>query len=177
MVAHDLSGHLATMDWKQLAVAVAIPLAGGIGGSLATANEITTWYRGINKPSWTPPNWLFGPVWTALYCMMGLASYLVWRQGGFERQAVPLAVYGVQLVLNFLWTPLFFKVHRLDLASLDIAGMWVAIVATIRQFRPVIGDLALLLLVPYLVWVSYASALTFWIWRHNPTRPARAKAF
>eukprot|EP00878_Enallax_costatus_P028783 GHUV01031125.1.p1 GENE.GHUV01031125.1~~GHUV01031125.1.p1 ORF type:complete len:178 (+),score=28.09 GHUV01031125.1:82-615(+) len=177
MVAHELSGHLATINWKQLAVALAIPLVGGIGGSLATANQINTWYRGINKPSWTPPNWLFGPVWTALYAMMGLASYLVWRQGGFERQAVPLAVYGVQLVLNLLWTPLFFKAHRLDLASADIAGMLVAIVATICQLRRVIGDLALMLLLPYLAWVSYASALTFWIWRHNPTRSTRVKAY
>jgi tryptophan-rich sensory protein len=169
----DWSEHLAHLDWKTLGYAVAIPLAGGVGGSLATASQITTWYRTIRKPSWTPPNWLFGPVWTALYIMMGYASYLVYQQGGFQKQSGPLTVYGIQLLLNFLWTPLFFKAHKLGLASLDIVGMWLAIAATISQFRPVIGDMTVALLGPYLLWVSYATALTLWIWRHNPPQAKR----
>eukprot|EP00879_Flechtneria_rotunda_P011725 GHRR01012246.1.p3 GENE.GHRR01012246.1~~GHRR01012246.1.p3 ORF type:complete len:126 (+),score=22.26 GHRR01012246.1:181-558(+) len=118
----ELIQHLATPDWKSLAIAVILPLIGGGLGSVAVANNINTWYRGINKPSWNPPDWLFGPVWTALYAMMGLASYLVWLEGGFEHQAVPLGVYGLQLLLNILWTPLFFGAHRLDLATADIIG-------------------------------------------------------
>eukprot|EP00878_Enallax_costatus_P008890 GHUV01009293.1.p1 GENE.GHUV01009293.1~~GHUV01009293.1.p1 ORF type:complete len:185 (+),score=23.57 GHUV01009293.1:404-958(+) len=172
-VHRDWAHQLAHLDWKTLGYAVAIPLAGGIGGSLATANEIPTWYRSIRKPSWTPPNWLFGPVWTVLYAMMGIASYLVYKQGGWNKQSTPLTVYGIQLLLNFLWTPLFFKAHKLGLASLDIIGMWIGIVATISHFRPVIGDITYPLLGPYLVWVTYATALTIWIWRHNPPQAKR----
>lgn len=155
-----------------LVLAIAVPLSGGMLGSFATASQIKTWYKTIKKPSWTPPNWLFGPVWTCLYAMMGYASYLVWLQGGFAKQQVPLAIYAAQLVLNFAWTPLFFSLHRLDLASADILAMWGGIVATIITFQRVIGPSALALLLPYLVWVSYASALTIWIWRNNPPQSA-----
>lgn len=158
---------LEGLNWRELGVAIAVPLVGGIAGSIATADQIKSWYKTINKPSWTPPNFLFGPVWTALYTAMGVASYLVWRQGGWASQSVPLTVYAVQLLLNFMWTPLFFKLHKLDWATYDILGMWVMIVATIFQFKGVIGNLAVVLLGPYLLWVSYASALTIWIWRNN----------
>ncbi|KAF8057122.1 LanC-like protein 3 [Scenedesmus sp. PABB004] len=174
--AAALAGGLTAADAKTLALAIAVPLLGGVGGSVATMSEVKGWYTTIRKPSWTPPNWLFGPVWTALYTMMGLASWLVWRHGGLEAQALPLAAYAVQLALNLAWTPLFFKAHALGAASADIAALWAGIVGTARLFAPVIGRGATLaLLGPYLAWVSYASALTFWIWRHNaPRRAAKA---
>eukprot|EP00775_Hariotina_reticulata_P002652 gene2652-2951_t len=151
-------------------VAVAIPLLPSFASSIAAASDVKGWYSLLNKPSWTPPNWLFGPVWTALYCMMGLASYLVWRKGGFDLQSAPLTAYAIQLLLNYLWTPLFFKAHQLGLAAVDIVGMWAGIATTIILFRPVIGHLALVLLGPYLAWVSYATGLNLWIWRNNPQR-------
>lgn len=162
-----------SIDWQQLGIAVAVPLLGGIAGSVATADQIKTWYQTINKPSWTPPNWLFGPVWTLLYAAMGVASYLVWTQGGWARQSVPLTAYAIQLLLNFMWTPLFFKLHKLELATFDILAMWAMIMTTIIQFKGVIGNLAVVLLGPYLVWVTYASALTIWIWQHNKPVVAR----
>jgi hypothetical protein len=99
---------------------------------------------------------------------MGYASYLVYTKGGgFPAMSVPLGVYAAQLALNFAWTPLFFVAHRLDLALVDIVAMWGAIVATIALFHPVIGGWALGLLLPYLAWVSFATALNAWIWRNN----------
>merc|ERR1711934_899224 len=88
-----------------LVVAIGLPVAGGVLGSIYTVPAVKKWYPTLKKPSWTPPNWLFGPVWTALYTMMGVASYRVWKQGGFEKQGIPLALYAVQLALNFSWSP------------------------------------------------------------------------
>ncbi|KIY99257.1 Translocator protein [Monoraphidium neglectum] len=163
------------VDAPALAVALVVPVLGGMIGGFATASQIKGWYATLKKPWWNPPNWLFGPVWTCLYAAMGYASYLVYEQGGFAKQAVPLGVYIAQLALNFLWTPLFFTLHRFDLATVDILAMWGMIVATIATFYPVIGAWALGLLIPYLAWVSYASALTIWIWRNNPAKPVLVK--
>lgn len=125
------------------------------------------WYASLQKPSWNPPGWIFGPVWTALYTMMAAAAWMVWRRGGWEKQRKPLLVFLVQLALNTLWTPLFFGLHQPGLAFAEIVLLWLAIVATIVVFRPVSGA-AMLLLVPYLAWVSFAAALNFTLWRLNP---------
>lgn len=125
------------------------------------------WYSALNKPSWNPPGWIFGPVWTLLYTMMAVAAWLVWRQGGWNKQRKPLLMFLVQLALNALWTPLFFGLHRPGLAFAGIVLLWLAIVATVAIFRT-LDRIATLLLVPYLGWVSFAAALNFTLWRLNP---------
>jgi len=127
------------------------------------------WYESLTKPTWNPPSWVFGPVWTALYLSMGVASWLVWKRGQHPgpRTRAPLAAYAVQLVLNALWSPLFFGLHRPDLALIDIALLWAAILATIILFwrvRPLAGAM----LLPYLAWVTFATVLNWTLWRLNP---------
>lgn len=157
-------------DVYPLAIAIAIPVVGGFVGGLATKSQIQTWYSTLNKPSWTPPNWLFGPVWTVLYVCMGLASWHVWKHGGFASQSIPLAWYLVNLVLNFAWTPLFFGMHRPDLALLDMTALLAVQGVMMLEFAQIIGwHLTGPLLGPYMVWTLYATALTFYIWRHNPS--------
>jgi len=126
------------------------------------------WYASLQKPSWTPPNWLFGPVWTALYTMMGVAAWLVWQRGGFERRRTALRLFLLQLFFNALWSPLFFGMHNPGLAFVDLLLLWLALVATATAFwkvRPVAGALLLL----YLAWVSFAGGLNFALWRLNPS--------
>ena len=125
-----------------------------------------TWYEQLNRPSWRPPNRLFAPVWAALYLMISIAGWLVWRQAGFSGAALPLSMFALNLVLNAAWTPLFFGLHRPDLGLIDISLVWLTIAGTILLFLPVQLTAGLLLL-PYLVWVSFATALNFSIWRRN----------
>jgi translocator protein len=125
------------------------------------------WYGALTKPAWNPPGWLFGPVWTALYTMMAVAAWLVWRQGGWARQRSPLLLFLTQLTLNALWTPLFFGAHWLGVAFADIVLLWLAIAATLASFRRV-NRLAAWLLAPYLAWVGFAAVLNFTLWRMNP---------
>jgi translocator protein len=124
------------------------------------------WYASLQKPSWTPPNWIFGPVWTALYTIMGVAAWVVWKRGGFARQGKALSLFLVQLLFNALWSPLFFGMHSPGLAMADLLLLWLVLAATLAAFwkaRPVAGAL----LVPYLAWVSFAGALNFALWRLN----------
>lgn len=125
-----------------------------------------SYYAALAKPAWAPPPWIFGPVWTLLYLMMAIAAWLVWRQGGWKAQRGPLSLYVLQLVLNALWTPLFFGLRNPGLALVEIVFLGIAIVLTGRAFRPA-SRVALWLLVPYLVWVVFAAALNFAIWRLN----------
>jgi translocator protein len=125
------------------------------------------WYEGLVKPAWNPPAWLFGPVWSLLYVMMAVAAWLVWREGGWRTQRRALFLFLLQWLLNALWTPLFFGLHRPDLALAEILLLWLALVATLLVFwrvRPLAG----LLLVPYLAWSSFAALLNFTLWRLNP---------
>ena len=144
------------------------PLAGFVlASALAAAPGIVfrpgAWYAGLAKPSWCPPSWLFGPVWTLLYVMIAVAGWLVWRADGF---GLPLALFAVQLVLNALWSCLFFGLRRPDLAFADIVALCLAIAATIAAFVPVSG-LAAALLVPYGLWVGFALLLNLSVWRLN----------
>ncbi len=134
----------------------------GISGA-ATSGGVHSWYPTLAKPTWNPPSWVFGPVWTILYAMMAVAAWLVWRRAGWGGA---LLLFGVQLALNAAWSPLFFGLHRIDLALVDIVVLWAAIVATTVAFwkvTPVAGWL----FVPYLAWVSFAAMLNFAIWKLN----------
>lgn len=124
------------------------------------------YYASLAKPAWAPPPWVFGPVWTLLYLMMAIAAWLAWRRGGWRAQRGPLALYLLQLALNALWTPVFFGLRNTGLAMIVIALLGVAIVMTGSAFRPV-SRVAAWFLVPYLVWVVFAAALNFSIWRLN----------
>lgn len=143
-----------------LAAFVAVTFLAPLTGAIARPDE---WYFALARPVWTPPPWLFGPVWTLLYLMMAVAAWMVWKRAGTTR---PLEWWAVQLMLNAAWSPLFFGLHRLGLAVIVIAALWLAIAATIRAFAAV-DRRAAWLLVPYLAWVSYASALNVAIWQMN----------
>ena len=141
--------------------------AGALGGFwTAPATHPGGWYYQIEKPSWTPPSWLFGPVWTALYVAMGVAAWLVWKNGGWEANRGALTLFFVQLVLNAAWSGLFFGLESPGLAMAEIVLLWVSILATLLAFWRVSRP-AGLLLVPYLLWVTFASALNFAVWRLN----------
>jgi translocator protein len=146
-------------------------------GVAAWAAQFTpgAWYAALEKPPWNPPAWLFAPVWTVLYATMAVAGWLVWRApeparrgpgSRFAGRRAGLAVFAVQLVLNGAWSWLFFHLHRPGLALAEIAGLWLAILATAVLFwrvRPAAGAL----LLPYLAWVTFAAALNFALWRLN----------
>ena len=145
-------------------------LVAGLGG-LATASNVNGWYAGADKAPWSPPNWVFGPVWTILYAAMAVAAWLVWRRrAGTSRAA--LTVYGVQLVLNLLWTPVFFGLYpalgtpALWIAFAIIVALAVAVAATVMLFGP-ISRAAGLLMLPYLSWVVFASSLNLWAALNN----------
>lgn len=139
--------------------------AAGIGGAVTTP-KISTWYATLVKPSWNPPNWIFGPVWSALYFCMAVAAWLVWRQEGLVAAKLPLTLFAVQLVLNVLWSCIFFGFERPGFAFVEVVLLWAAIAATMVTFwsRSMTAGL---LFVPYLAWVSFASLLNFAIWRLN----------
>lgn len=146
-----------------------ILLAEAVGGagSFATFDAIPTWYAYLNKPFFSPPNWVFGPVWTLLYALMGISAYLVWRRLQFSKKSLPFwHVYWTQLVLNFLWTFLFFGFKFTGLAFIEILAMWYFIVRSIQEGSK-IDKWAGYLLYPYLAWVSFASALNLAIWILN----------
>lgn len=157
-------------QWVGLVVAILICLAvGGIGG-MVTTPQIPGWYADLAKPAWTPPDWIFGPVWTLLYLMMAVAAWLVWRQAGFSGAKLPLTLFAVQLALNSLWSVLFFGLQNPGAAAVEIILLWAAILATLVGFWKR-SKWAGGLLVPYLAWVSYAAALNVAIWRLNAAVP------
>ncbi|MEJ2007543.1 MAG: tryptophan-rich sensory protein [Acidobacteriota bacterium] len=149
-----------------LAVSIGICFgAAGLGSSLTTPS-IDGWYAALLKPSWTPPNWVFGPVWSALYLAMAIAAWLVWNRAGFSGARVALALFAAQLVLNVCWSAIFFWAHRPGFAFGEIILLWVLILATTVAFRP-LSRAAAWLMVPYLFWVAFAAALNYSIWRLN----------
>lgn len=167
-------------SWGSLLIALSAPfLAAAIGG-VATESSVDTWYRKLSKPSWNPPRWLFAPVWSTLYVLMGVASWLVWRKrdsssvawlkwfNRADEQEVTgaLQLYGVQLALNALWSILFFGLRRLDWALAEVVVLWTLILTTLTRFYR-IDARAGWLLVPYQAWVTFATFLNFMVWRMN----------
>jgi len=152
--------------WIGLAVFIVVCLGAGGLGAVATTPEIEGWYRTIEKPSWNPPDWIFGPVWTTLFVLMAIAAWLVWKPAGFKAAATPLSLFAIQLMLNVAWSWIFFGLHQPGWAFVEILVLWLTILATtVAFFR--CSQLAGWLLVPYLAWVSFAAVLNFSIWRLN----------
>jgi len=133
---------------------------------IATAATVGTWYQGLNQPAFRPPDWLFAPVWFALYTLMAVAAWRVWRIAGFSEGRAALTLYGVQLGLNFLWSFLFFGFTMIGLAFAEILILLVAVVATAAAFKRIDGWAAAML-VPYIAWVSFASLLNGSLWVLN----------
>ncbi len=156
----------ASSQWIGLVLYIAVCLGAGGLGALATTPEIGGWYRTIIKPSWNPPDWVFGPVWTMLFVLMGTSAWLVWKSAGFKDAAYSLSLFFVQLTLNITWSWIFFGLHAIGCALIEILVLWLAIVATTGAFFRR-DKAAGWLLVPYLVWVTFASFLNFAIWRLN----------
>lgn len=152
--------------WIMLIAFIAVCLGAAGFGAIATTSEIDGWYKTIEKPSWNPPAYVFGPVWTTLYVMMAVAAWLVWRPAGLKAAKTPLTLFAVQLALNIAWSWVFFRFHQPGWAFVEIVILWLAIAATTIAFfgrSKIAGGL----MVPYLVWVSFASVLNFAIWRLN----------
>ena len=141
-------------------------LAVGAAASLFTEPNIAGWYSTLAKPGFNPPNWVFAPVWTALYALMAVAAWRAWRIVGL--QSVALTLWFLQLTLNFAWSLIFFAQHDIDIALADIVVLWIALLATTASFLRADRTAGLLML-PYLAWVAFATVLTIAIWRLNPT--------
>ncbi|QJD95147.1 tryptophan-rich sensory protein [Mucilaginibacter robiniae] len=150
-----------------LVISLLIPLAIGITASMVTRPQIAGWYAALHKPAFNPPNWLFGPVWTIIYILMGIAAWLVWqKRSSSQLYSSAMFIYVVQLVLNFSWSMVFFGLHQIAGALAVITLLWMSIGIAIYYFSK-FSRVAGWLLVPYLLWVSYASALNLYIYLLN----------
>ncbi len=156
----------------KLVLTVGVSLLAGFVGSIFTTPHIPTWYAGLVKPALNPPAWIFGPVWTTLYILMGVAAFLVWSSYAKATEdkkkgiRVALILFGIQLVLNTFWSIIFFGIHSPGGALIEIVFLWLAILATIIAFAK-ISKPAARLLVPYILWVSFAAYLNYSIWILN----------
>ena len=149
----------------KLFISIGVCELAGIAGSFFTVSSIPTWYSTLIKPVLNPPSWIFGPVWVTLYALMGISLWLVWKSNSSEkRRAIWLFI--VQLALNAIWSPIFFGAHSIGNALAVIVLLWAAIILTILIFKK-ISKPAAWLLVPYIVWVSFAVYLNFSIWMMN----------
>ncbi|MBN2399486.1 MAG: tryptophan-rich sensory protein [Candidatus Aminicenantes bacterium] len=155
------------MNWLRLLICVTACQLAGFIGSIFTRQAIPAWYAGLQKPSFTPPNWLFGPAWISLYLLMAAAAYLIWQKGWSTAGVrMALAIFLLQLLLNALWAPVFFGLRSPLLGMIVIASLWLTIIPTIFLFFKIYRPAALLLL-PYFFWVSYASVLNISIYDLN----------
>lgn len=165
------------LNLKKLILSIALPLLAGFLGSLTTITGEGSWYMTLNKPSFNPPGWLFGPVWTVLYILMGISAYLIWvkintsNNRPFDKlrdrkSKNALIFFWVQLVLNATWSWAFFGAQNPRLAFLNIVILWIFILLTIIKFYR-IDRRASYLLIPYILWVSFASMLNYFIWMLN----------
>jgi tryptophan-rich sensory protein len=153
-------------QWLVLAASLALCFAAAGVGSYFTRPAIPFWYESLRKPAWTPPNWLFGPAWTLLYLAMAAAAWLVWRRAGFGGARLALSLFLAQLVLNALWSYVFFGRRELGAALFEIILLWAAVFATMLAFWRVSPPAAWLIW-PYLLWLTYAGFLNLSIWRLN----------
>jgi translocator protein len=156
-----------TKEIGGLVLWIGVSLAAGQLGNWLGGGGDAGFYQQLERPVWAPPDWLFAPVWIVLYVMMGIAAWLVWRERGFRGARLPLILFLIHLLFNAAWTGIFFGLRNFGLAFAEIVVLWLLIAATLILFwrvRPLAGAL----LLPYLLWVSYAAALNFALWRMNP---------
>ncbi|MCW5907066.1 MAG: tryptophan-rich sensory protein [Chitinophagales bacterium] len=150
----------------KITVSIALPLIAGCVSGIATAEAIPGWYAGLQKPFFNPPNWLFGPVWTTLYVLMGVSFYLIWTAEHHQLKQKAMLVFGLQLFLNFWWSIIFFYFKRMDIALIEIITLWASILWMIllfKEIKPVAGYMQ----IPYLCWVSFATTLNASLWWLN----------
>lgn len=157
---------MKVVDILKLVGSLLVCQMAGFVGSLFTTPAIPNWYARLNKPSFTPPNWIFSPVWISLFVLMGISLFLVWRKQDHPFFRVALICFSIQLLLNVLWSIAFFGLQSPLFGLIDILLLWIAILLTILTFFKV-SSRAGLLLVPYLLWVSFAAVLNFFLWTLN----------
>jgi len=157
---------MKTKDLATLAVCLIIPVAVGSVSGIATASGLSDWYMALNKPVFNPPNYLFGPVWTTLYILMGISLYMVWKSTHGTARNHALLVFGIQLILNFAWSFIFFYFKKPGWAFAEILLIWISIVIMILLFYR-LNKWTAFLQIPYILWVSFASVLNAFIWQLN----------
>jgi tryptophan-rich sensory protein len=155
------------MNYKKLVISLLLPHMAGIAGAFFTIPSVYIWYEGLVKPAFSPPNWIFGPVWFILYTLMGFSVYIIWESVyEYKNAREAVFLFWVHLLFNAMWTVLFFNLKDIALAFFDIMIIWVMIAVLMSRFYK-ISKTAAYLLVPYFVWVSYASMLNLFIWAMN----------
>ena len=160
-------GYSVLRKFITLIICILICQMAGIIGSFFTTPAISTWYATLSKPSFTPPDSVFAPVWTTLFLLMGISLFLIWQKWGYiDTMQQALILFGIQLLLNILWSVIFFGLHSPFAAFIEIIFLWISIAYTIMVFFT-ISRIAGILLVPYILWVSFAAFLNFMIWRLN----------
>jgi translocator protein len=145
-------------DIIKLVISILIPLALGAIAGRFTAQAVPDWYASLNRPSFNPPNWIFGPVWTVLYILLGISLFLIWKQIPSKQRNNALWIFSLQMFLNFIWSFVFFYFHQIGLALIVIIGLWISIIFMLISFYK-IKPLAAYLNMPYLLWVTFASVL------------------
>jgi benzodiazapine receptor len=152
---------------SKLITSIVICQLAGVIGAIFTTSAISTWYATLKKPAFTPPNWVFSPVWITLFVLMGIAAFLVWNKGlSDQRVKTALSIFVAQLILNVAWSVMFFGLRSPLAGLIEIAVLWIAILLSILYFFKV-SNIAGILLLPYILWVSFAAILNFSIWRLN----------
>lgn len=139
-------------------ISISLTLSAGAIASFFTFEAIATWYITLNKPSFNPPNWLFGPVWTTLYIILGVSLFLIWKENRSKVRDQALTIFGIQMALNFFWSFLFFYINQIGIALIEIVLLWSSILLMIRYFYK-IYPIAAYINIPYLLWVTFATAL------------------
>lgn len=158
---------MTSKNFLKLIIAIGVSELAGVIGSIFTTPSISGWYANLVRPEFAPPNWIFAPVWTTLFALMGIAAFLVWKRGlGDKKVKIALVIFLVQLILNTFWSIIFFGLHSPGGALIEMIFLWLAILATIIAFAKISKPAAWLLL-PYILWVSFAGYLNFSIWMLN----------
>jgi len=153
-------------NYLKFFISILLTLVIGFAGSFFTSSSVNDWYTTLNKPIFNPPNWLFGPVWTLLFILIGLSFYFVWIENFGKQKKIAIGIYSFQLILNLLWSFLFFGLKKPFLALIEIFFLWMVIITNLIMFYK-ISKKAGLLLIPYLLWVTFAAILNLFIFVLN----------